>query len=103
VTNRIKICWLGRKYKKNYVCFIPFTIDGIGTSPDKALGNLEIEILKIIKALKKAKVKCNFSAIMVRKAIKREAKWRSSACKRGKNFKWTPAMERKMEKYMVKE
>ena len=66
---RIKICWLRRKYHGKYVCFIPLTIDGIGATTNLALKNLDKEAMKIIKALKKCKVKCNFSQSMISKAI----------------------------------
>jgi len=83
---RIKICWLGRKYKKNYVCFIPMTIDGMGKTVHRSLENLEKEAVQIVKAIRSAKpkIKCNLTELMVRRAIRKQSWWKHERCINGK-------------------
>lgn len=54
------------------MCFIPLTIDGTGTSAGKSLDNLQYEAGKIIKALGRARIQCNFTDEMVNNAILKE-------------------------------
>lgn len=87
--NKVKICWLGKKHKGKYVCFIPLTIDGTGKTVDKALVNLEREAVKIIKSIHRAKIKCNFTEDMVHNAVKQSAWWNkesSTTSYTSKNF-----------------
>ena len=74
---KIKICWLGKKYKRNFVCFIPLTIDGVGKTADAALRNLEEEANKIIGAIKRAGIECNFSIQALKESIKEQRWWRN--------------------------
>ena len=80
---KVNICWLGRKHDGKFVCFIPFTIDGVGKTVDKALINLEQESIKIIKALKHKSVKCNFTVNMIKKFVNREMWWKKKKTLRG--------------------
>lgn len=85
---KIKICWLGRKHRHKYVCFIPFTIDGMGKTIPQALENLEKETVKIIRSLKSSnqKIKCNFTEKMVRSAIRKKSWWNLPKSKNGKRI-----------------
>ena len=82
--DKINICWLNKKYKKKFVCFIPLTIDGVGVTADKALKNLEQESAKIIRALGKSRVKCMITVDMVEEAVKKATWWYSD----GKSKSW---------------
>jgi hypothetical protein len=84
--NRVKVCWLTRKYKEKHVCFIPFTVDGTGKNGEEALENLKAEMNKIIKALRKSNVKCNFTEEMVDKAIDYQLWWRKKFAKEGRRW-----------------
>ncbi len=86
--SRVKICWLGKKHQRKYVCFIPLTIDGMGKTVHKALENLEEEALKIVQAIQTArpKIKCNMTEVMIRRAIRRDSWWKQSRCKNGKAY-----------------
>ena len=83
---RIKICWLGKKYKAKYVCFIPLTIDGIGNTVHRALENLEKEAVQIVRAIRSAKpkIKCNLTELTVRRAIHKQSWWKQKRCINGK-------------------
>jgi hypothetical protein len=83
---RVKICWLGRKYKKKYVCFIPITIDGMGRTVHRSLENLEKEAVQIVRAIRSAKpkIKCNLTELTVRRAIHKQSWWKHERCRNGK-------------------
>jgi len=89
--SKVKICWLGRRHRHKYVCFIPFTIDGMGRTIPQALENLEKETVKIIRSLKssKHKIKCNLTERMVRSAIRQKSWWNHPKCKNGKRLELT--------------
>ena len=82
--SKVHICWLGKRYKKKFVCFIPFTIDGMGNTISSALLNLEKESVKIIRAMKKSNIKCHVSTKMIQKAVKKECWWKSKKSLKGK-------------------
>jgi hypothetical protein len=84
--NPVNICWLGKKHKENFICFIPFTIDGVGKTVHKSLENLELEVSKIIIALRKSKIKCNFSIKSVKKAIHNSSWWKHEKTLCGKAY-----------------
>lgn len=77
--HKVKICWTGKKHEGNYVCFIPLTIDGVGVTVDRALMNLEREASKIISALVRSRIKCNFTKSMVHEAVKESSWWNKEA------------------------
>ena len=78
---KIKICWLGKRYKGNFVCFIPLTIDGVGKTADDALKNLEREAVKIIRAIKTAGIKCNFCLDELKDMIEKQLWWKKQEWK----------------------
>ena len=82
--DKIKICWLGKKHKGNFVCFIPLTIDGTGKTANDALKNLEEEASKIIGAIKTAGIKCNFSLGELKSTIEKHLWWRKQDWKERK-------------------
>ena len=84
--NKVKVCWLGKRHKKKYVCFIPFTIDGMGTTIPQALQNLEKETIKIIEVLQKSKskIRCSITVPMVRRAIYKHSWWKHEKSQSGK-------------------
>jgi hypothetical protein len=65
----VKICWLGKKHKGQFVCFIPLTIDGVGETSNKALRNLENESTKIVKAIRRAGIECHITEDMIHEAV----------------------------------
>lgn len=71
---QVNICWLKKRHQGKCVCFIPLTIDGTGDTPGKALKNLEVEASRIIKALRKSGVKCNFTEKVLHQAVE-DASW----------------------------
>jgi hypothetical protein len=94
--NPVNICWLGEKYKGNFVCFIPFTIDGVGRNARESLENLEAEVVKIARALRQSKIKCNFSVKMVRAAIYESAWYKHHPTTNGKGYEGAEEAKRKL-------